>query len=76
MKTLTINIEDVKSEKAILDYLDQLGVNYSVDLTEKTYSWWEDQNLLNTVNTRSSNLKNGLDKGISFSDIKNSILNK
>ena len=40
MRTLTINIDDSQSEKAIIDFLDNMGLDYVVDLTEKTSSWW------------------------------------
>jgi len=76
MKTLTINIEDTKSEKALLEYLDNMGVAYSIDLTEKNYSWWKDQQLVDSLENRSTALKNGSDKGLSFSDIKASLLKK
>ncbi|MBC6109702.1 hypothetical protein H7U22_04635 [Pedobacter sp. CCM 8938] len=76
MRTLTINIDDSKSEKAIIDFLDNMGLDYSVDLTEKTYSWWADQEVINKLNNRSENLKSGVDNGLSFTDIKNKLLNK
>lgn len=76
MKTLTINIKDIKSEKALLDYLDTMGLEYSIDLTEQTYSWWKDQQVLSSLNTRSNNLKTGIDGGLSFSDIKTRLLKK
>lgn len=76
MKTLTINIEDTKSEKALLEYLDNMGVAYSIDLTEKNYSWWKDRQLVDSLENRSTALKNGSDKGLSFSDIKASLLKK
>lgn len=76
MRTLIINVDDVKSEKALLDYLDSIGLDYSIDLNDKTFAWWEDQQTLTTINNRSNNLKNGTDKGLSFSDIKEHILRK
>lgn len=76
MKTLTINIEDTKSEKALLEYLDNMGVAYSIDLTEKNYSWWKDRQLVDSLENRSTALKNSSDKGLSFSDIKASLLKK
>lgn len=76
MRTLTIHIEDIKSEKALLDYLDNMGLKYSVDLSERTYAWWQDQQLMEELNARSENLKNGNDNGLSFAEIKNRLLNK
>lgn len=35
MTTLTVNIEDKKTEKAVKAVLEALGVNYTVAVTEK-----------------------------------------
>jgi len=76
MRTLTIHIEDLNAEKALLEYLDRIGLKYSVDLNDSTYAWWEDQQLIEELNTRSRNLKNGDDSGLSFAEIKHRLLSK
>lgn len=70
MTTLTVNIDDKRSEKAVRAYLDSLGLNYSID----TPDWWQDKSLVKELDKRSSDLKSGKDKGLSFSEIKNNII--
>jgi len=53
-----------------------MGVTYSIDLTEKNYSWWKDKQLVDGLENRLTALKNGSDKGLSFSDIKAGLLKK
>ena len=70
MTMLTVNINDKKSEKSVKDFLDSLGLNYTVDAN---LDLWQDENLVKELDKRSDDLKNGQDKGVSFSEIKNNL---
>ncbi|MGY4384895.1 hypothetical protein ACVWYN_001929 [Pedobacter sp. UYP24] len=76
MSTLTINIEDQSAEKSVLAFLDKMGLKYSIDNQSSSYIWWEDKKLIDELNNRSNDLKTGKDKGISFSDLKQNLLNR
>lgn len=76
MRTLTINIADNKSQKALLDYLDSIGLKYVVELNEKTYSWWEDNKFVEEIENRSMELTSGKDNGFSLSEMKSQLRRK
>lgn len=71
MTMLTVNINDKKSEKSVKDFLDSLGLNYTVDAN---LDLWQDENLVKELDKRFDDLKSGKDKGVSFSEIKNNLL--
>lgn len=70
MTTLTVNLDDKKSEKAVKDFLDSLGLIYSINSAD----WWQNKDLVNELDKRSRDLKSGKDEGVSYSQIKNNLL--
>ncbi len=76
MAKLTVNIEDKAAERKVRELLDQLRLNYSIDIENVTDEWWEDEQLVLELDRRSEELKTGRDKGTSFSDVKQRLLSK
>ncbi|TKB97350.1 hypothetical protein [Pedobacter cryotolerans] len=76
MATITVNIDDQSAEKTVKAFLDKLGLDYFVDQKSSSSNWWENQTLINELEKRSEDLKSGIDKGSSFADIKNELINK
>ncbi|SEM27462.1 hypothetical protein SAMN05216436_10369 [bacterium A37T11] len=75
MTTLTVNIKDRSSEQAAKAFLDKMGLEYSIGNTSE-YNWWEDSTVIADLDKRSDDLKSGKDKGYSFADIKQELLNR
>ena len=73
MTTLTVNIDDQTSVKAVEAFLESMGLIYSIDADASTPTWWEDKALVEKLDIRSEELKNGKDKGSSFAEIKEKI---
>lgn len=76
MAKLTVNIDDQGAERKVRELLDQLRLNYSIDIENVTEDWWEDERLLKELDKRSQELKSGRDKGTSFADAKQRLLSK
>ncbi|MCL4638291.1 MAG: hypothetical protein QHC79_04145 [Pseudosphingobacterium sp.] len=74
MTTLTVNIDDQGAERKVRALLDKLGLNYSINTDNTTYSWWEDELLVKELDKRSKDLKSGKDKGVSFAEVKQRLL--
>nr|NQU93259.1 hypothetical protein [Bacteroidota bacterium] len=60
-----IEIADDKKIQAIYTMIED-------DLTDQV-NWWEDDVFLATLNLISNNLKNGKDKGVVWSNLKNEL---
>jgi len=76
MATLTVNIEDQGAELKVRARLDRLGLNYSINMDNTLYNWWEDELLVEELDRRSEDLKSGRDKGFSFAEVKQRLLSK
>jgi len=76
MATLTVNIEDQGAELKVRALLDKLGLNYSINMDNTLYNWWEDELLVEELDRRSEDLKSGRDKGFSFAEVKQRLLSK
>lgn len=73
MTRLTVNIDNQIYEKAVRAFLEELGLNYSIDTPTV---WWEDEELIKLLDKTSEDLKSGKDKGISFEDLKKKLINQ
>ena len=76
MSTLTVNIDDQSAEREVTALLDKLGLNYSINTSHITPSWWEDEALVKELDNRSEALKSGKDNGVSFAEVKQRLLSK
>jgi len=62
-----IRVADDKKVKAIYTIMEN-DVN-------QLYEWWNDKELIAELDSRSSDLKSGKDKGSSWEDVKKELLN-
>ncbi len=76
MTTLTVKIDNQTSVKAVKAFLESMGLSYSIDTNVSAYARWEDETLVKELDSRSENLKNGKDKGASFTEIKQNLIRR
>lgn len=76
MAKLTVNINDRGAERKVRELLDQLRLNYSIDIENVSDEWWEDERLVEELDRRSHELKTGRDKGAFIADVKKRLLSK
>lgn len=73
MKTLTVNIEDPLSEKAVTAVLDALKLNYELDdltpFEDETARILSNTYLVEKINQGREDMKNGKGKKISVKDL-------
>ncbi|MEI8047189.1 MAG: hypothetical protein WCI92_07405 [Bacteroidota bacterium] len=62
-----IRVADDKKVKAIYTIIES-------DMDE-LYEWWKDEALIAELNSCSADLKSGKDKGVSWEEVKNELLN-
>ena len=76
MIKLTVNIDDQASVKAVKAFLESMGLSYTIDDHLSTPAWWEDNALIQELDSRSADLKSGKDKGATFSEIKKNVVRR